>query len=156
MAGFQLQTCSWNRASFCSYCKKQKQKKTLTQRFCNFLNVISISIHWFCLCMCHLPWCFSQWMLCDDGCSSREGVCPCLCVCVCACACLCLSDPVFLSSLQSFSPHLVLIRTNSVEVSGWTAGLTLSPCALPSSTSPVIPCICIPCVSCRFSARAKH
>lgn len=38
-------------------------------------------------------------------------------MCVCACACTCLSHPVFLSSLQSFSLHLVLIRTNTVEVS---------------------------------------
>lgn len=75
-------------------------------------------------------------------------------VCACACACLCLSDPVFLSSLQSFSLHLVLIRTNSVEVSGCTAGLTLSPLRLP--TFIFIPRICISCVSCRFSVRTKR
>lgn len=44
----------------------------------------------------------------------------CMCVCVCLHACLCVSL-VFLSSPQSFSQHLVLIRTNSVEVSGLTA-----------------------------------
>lgn len=49
--------------------------------------------------------------------------------CVYVCACMCVSDCVFLSSLQSFSLHLVLIRTNTVEVSGLTAAFASSPCA---------------------------
>lgn len=52
-----------------------------------------------------------------------------LCLRACVCACMCVSDPVFLSSLQSFSLHLVLIRTNIVEVSGLTAAFTMSLCA---------------------------
>lgn len=48
----------------------------------------------------------------------RVCVCARVCVCVHVNVHACVSDPVFLSSLQSFSLHLVLIRTNTVEVSG--------------------------------------
>lgn len=130
----------------------------MQRKVCNFLNVILIS-HSLVLFMHVSPslmfqsvdvvWC---WLL-----LLGENVCVCVCMhaYVCVCACLCLSDPVFLSSLQSFSLHLVLIRTNTVEVSGWTAAFTLSPCACSVLSRPyciLMPSVCISCPSCLFQS----